>query len=211
MHQLKLCNSKYLLCILLFTHFSLTGCSRINENIQSPDVQATVQEDVAIASEQRDNLLSIAGKATAPKVLDEKPTGRILTETEKKLVGRYKVTISCKDPIARCTENEKGSVDFILNLLPDGTVYRFIKGLGAIKLDSRNSPHYTRDYWEVTQINQKTYVVISYSTGMRIFYRSEPHNTLLMDTPRNKLVNLKAYRAGYPFASQNYYLKKVVE
>ncbi|GAB3052167.1 hypothetical protein GCM10027155_18140 [Acinetobacter apis] len=213
MHQFRLYRSQYVLHVLLLSTVGLIGCSNSNEQLKNHEIKPVNQSDLPapVPSEHSGNLLSIAGKATAPKVLDEKPIGRILNQEEKTLVGRYKVTISCKDPIARCTENEKGSVDFILNLLPNGTVYRFIKGLGAIKLDSRNSPHYFRDHWGITQINQSKYVVISYSTGMRVFYRVEPNHSLLMDTSRNKLVNLKAYRAGYPFASQNYYLKRVPE
>ena len=193
--------------ILLAVYITtFTGCDRKVEE----STQQSASNDTPEQNMDERNLWHVAGQSLVPKDHEKNGYSRVLTQSEKKLVGRYIVTIPCHDPVARCGEKEEGSVDFILNLASDGSVYRLIKSLGMIQLDTRKNVDNDRryDHWSQIYINNQMYVVTSYATGMHFYYKVLPNNSLMMDLKRTRLINLQEYRQGYPFPIQEYELKK---
>lgn len=198
--------------VLILLTFTLLGCDHNIEQV--PTSNSSKHIDDTSDSADNNNLWQVAGQAAMPKKMAQKSQAaernRELTTEEKKLVGRYSVIVPCTDPIARCGQEKNDAVEFILNLMPDGSVYRLIKRLGRIQVDSRSFRYYYKDSWGVKQINARQYIITYYSSsGMRFFYRIDGNGNLVMDVQRNKLVNLQAYRSGYPFPNKIYTLVKL--
>ncbi|MBF7682853.1 hypothetical protein I2F27_05835 [Acinetobacter sp. B5B] len=190
---------------------TLVGCNPHIEQFEQTATPTQVESNETLR--HHNNLWQVAGQANAPKKVQPYVADHhVLSEDAKKIVGRYSVIIQCTDPIARCGDEKEDAVEFILNLMPDGSLYRLIKRLGTIQVDSRASPNYFKDHWELQRINDQQYLIVSYSSnGMKFFYRIDERGGLLMDLGRNKLTNLQAYRKGYPFPNHAYTLKKVIE
>lgn len=186
----------------------LFGCDR---HIESEDQSATAK---AVELEQsHDNLWQVAGQSTLPKKIELSRSDlkvKELNSEEQHVVGRYSVVVPCTDLIARCSSHI-GSVDLILNLMPNGSVSRLIKHLGKIQVDSRTSPNYSLDYWEVREINHKKYVVTYYpDSSLKFFYLVDSRGALVMDLARNRLENGKNYTDNYPQPLQAYHLAKTL-
>lgn len=190
--------------LLLSCIVTLTGCNK-NEDLPKDSSSHTTQSSI-----EDKNLWNVAGQSVVPQSFTKKGYSRSLTHSEKALVGRYVVTIPCHDPVARCGDRHNGSVDFILNLASDGSVYRLIKGLGMIQVDTRKAldDDVEYDHWTEVSIHNQKYIVTSYATGMRFFYKVLSNDRLVMDINRTKLVNMQEYRQGFPFPMENYQLKK---
>ncbi|SDB98995.1 hypothetical protein [Acinetobacter boissieri] len=200
--------------ILVLLSLTLLGCDSHIEQAEKAITPKTTHVDETPDASHHTNLWQVAGQATMPKKIQQHSQAteqnKKLTEEEKAIVGRYSVVVPCTDPIARCGDEKEDAVEFILNLMPDGSVYRLIKRLGSIQVDSRSSQSYYKDHWELKQINAQQYIVTFYSSnGMKFFYRIDDNKRLVMDLGRNKLINLQAYRTGYPFPDRAYTLSKL--
>ena len=110
------------------------ACSSSNtpENAEknSTNNQPTEEIQPAHAEAQSDHgkkLTEIAGQATIPhdSGLDPAP----VPEHAKVFIGRFHANVKCDDHFIPCKE---GNADFILNLLPDGTVHRSIIQFGKV-------------------------------------------------------------------------------
>ena len=63
----------------------------------------------------------MAGQATAP--IQTVATEHHIPANHLSYVGRYTTQISCEDKFVMC---ERGTVDYILTLLPEGTAHRIL-------------------------------------------------------------------------------------
>lgn len=73
-----------------------------------------------------------------PVHMEERKTPLALSKNAMPYVGRYRVDISCSDPYVGC---ERGTANFILNLLADGTAHRSIVHMGKIMFNSSHQDH----------------------------------------------------------------------
>lgn len=151
-------------------------------------------------------LLDIAGRSSMPVQAQHSNAHYVLTPLEKKMVGRYMVTISCQDPIARCDAGQQGSVEYILNLMEDGSIFRLIKSFGRVYADTRTTEDYHDDHWEIVTENQKKYILVYFKNGLRFYYLIDEKGNLVMDSQRNFAVNKTIFEHGHPYTLNNYYL-----
>ena len=86
---------------------------------------ANTKADVVTVSAK--SLTQVAGQATLPAEADLNPA--TVPEDAKAFIGRYHTEIDCDGRFAPCTE---GKAEFILTLMPDGTVHRSILQYGKV-------------------------------------------------------------------------------
>lgn len=154
-------------------------------------------------------LLDVAGKSTMPVQNPQSEVHYALNNDEKPMVGRYMVTISCQDQIARCDTEQQGSVDYIINLMDDGSVFRLIKSFGKVYADTRTTQDYHRDHWEVVTKDQKKYVLVHFNNGLKFYYCIDRKGNLTMDSQRNFAINRDIFaQGGHPYTLKDYYLER---
>ena len=201
---------KYSLCtfygvLSLMTLSMMTGCDHSNS------FEEIDQHAEAFHADQHNNinpeginLNEVAGKATAPAHIENVTKTLKLSEAAQKLVGRYRVVISCEDKFVYC---EQGSAEFILNLLPDGTAHRIFVHMGKVTFSS--GQHYRKDAWVYDHhLNQ---VILIRGNGVQFYYDIDQQGNLVMNlnkiasfTPENR----QYFIHGNPFPQFAYTLKK---
>lgn len=110
------------------------------ESAQSSQLNHDDAQDTTLgpAKDTGHKLTDLAGKATMPVHMEERKTPLALNKNAMPYVGRYRVDISCSDPYVGC---ERGTANFILNLLADGTAHRSIVYMGKIMFNSSHQDH----------------------------------------------------------------------
>ncbi|MHA3050319.1 hypothetical protein [Acinetobacter sp. ANC 4641] len=151
-------------------------------------------------------LLDVAGKSTMPVQTSPPEVRYSLNNQEKTMVGRYIVTISCQDPIAHCDVGQQGSVEYIINLMEDGSVFRLIKSFGKVYADTRTTQNYQHAHWKVITEDQKKYVVVHFNQHLRLYYLIDHKGNIMMDSQRNFEINRYFFEHGHPYTLNNYYL-----
>ena len=146
---------------------------------------------------------SLKNLVSQPGIYSEIEPQQQLSESAKKLMGRYHVRLSCQDPIALCKE---GSADFIVTLLDNGHVRRTIIYLGAVSpIEDRQ---YRQDRWSY---NEKTgEVIVHLPEGADFYMHVNEHNNLVMDLDKMLSVSAanKAFFEQNPMPLYAYELKK---
>ncbi|MCO8056260.1 hypothetical protein [Acinetobacter towneri] len=179
--------------VSIWSAVALLGCD------DSQLEQAAVQKYTEQAETKR--LTEVAGQATAP--IQTAATEHHIPENHLTYVGRYTIQISCEDKFVMC---ERGKVDYILTLLPDGTAHRIFVNAGQISYD--NKKKYRKDLWFYDEDAHQ--IVVARSTGVSFYYNVDHENNLIMD--RNKIAiateNNREYFKTHPLPSQNYHLIK---
>ena len=129
-----------------------------------------------------------------------------VTEREMPFVGRYHARISCDEYFVHC---DQGSVEFILNLLPDGTAHRSIVRYGRIYYDTSTSDDhnkvYRRDTWSMSEEGKE--IVVHFGEGVDFYYVIDKGRNLKMDV--NKIAdgrNKNFFEQGYTEPTQEYIL-----
>lgn len=182
--------------------FGVTACG--NDHV---DVSVAQQETFQTASKDDyepltgKKLTDVAGQVATP--IDEEGITDHISDNALPYAGRYRVAVSCKDPIVFC---EKGTADFILNLLPDGTAHRTVIHLGTITFASENQ--YRQDYWKYDELNHQ--IILKRMSGVEFFYDIDKDKNLTMNLDRiaNATdVNRVFFQEGNPFPHEAYKLK----
>ncbi len=211
MHCVKYIHSG---CLILAC-WGLTACSpsqhqetATGDNAGQNNTESTLRQD----AENAHKLTDVAGKASVP--MDEgRVSGRDIKAYEQPLAGRYMGRMSCQDDFARC---DKGSAEYILNLLPDGTAHRTIIHYGKIVADAQNETinnsaiNYRKDSWFVNETEQE--VVVHLVEGANFYFKIDPSGNLIMNldkinNPEN-IMNRELFARGYPQPSEYYVLIK---
>ncbi|PVZ89497.1 hypothetical protein C9426_04310 [Serratia sp. S1B] len=154
-------------------------------------------------------LLDVAGKSVMPVQTPPPEVHDALNNQEKSMVGRYMATISCQDPIAHCDVGQQGSVEYIINLMDDGSVFRLIKSFGKVYADTRITQNYQHARWKVITEDQKKYVVVYFNEHLRLYYLIDHKGNIMMDSQRNFEINRYFFEHGHPYTLKNYYLLRV--
>lgn len=186
----------------------LSACSPASGDNMPNGSAASASLAVHSHTNDGQKLMDVAGKSSMPAQNQQPEVHHVLTQQEKHMVGRYIVTISCIDRIARCETGKKGSVEYIINLMDDGSVFRLIKSFGKIYADTRMAEGYQEDHWEVVSEQQKQYVLVHFNTGLKFYYLIDAKGNLMMDSQRNFAVNHRFFEQGHPYTLNDYYLER---
>ena len=195
----------------------LAGCSQPPESAdpnQAPASEAasTAKVSAAPVSEAAahgQSLSEVAGQATL--ATQQLSLDNTLPEQAKVYVGRYLASIPCDDGFIPCKE---GTAEFILNLLPDGTVHRSIIHYGKVFADKpvteAGNTTYRKDMWSLDNVNHE--IIVHRKEGVIFYYYIQDKNHLVMDVARihNEKVgaNKEMFKNGYPKPAKAYVLTR---
>jgi len=184
-----------ILGISICTVLSACDSSKSNDKQQgASDTQNSSSELALQPTPQRANasegkkLTDLAGQATLPAMVEMKGQDQqsdVVSTKAEAFVGRYHVQMSCEDPFAKC---EKGSAEFIINLLPDGTAHRTFVYMGKMTYENNDiKPNrgYQKNTWVYDEVNHE--IVINRIEGIQFYYKVDAQNDLVMDI--DKIVN----------------------
>lgn len=183
----------------------ITGCDHANKFQDLEKHSEEFRQPEQQKSEEGKKLTDVAGRASLPPT--NKPTSHKLklSKTAENIVGRYRVLIDCKDAFVQC---EKGTAEFILNLLPDGSAHRIFVHMG--KVTYAKSHEYREDAWVYDHaLNQ---VILIRGSGIQFYYNVGEDGSLTMDL--NKIANFtpenrQFFAEGNPFPEQAYTLVRM--
>lgn len=177
--------------VSIWSAVALLGCD------DSQLEQAAVQKYTEQAETKR--LTEVAGQATAP--IQTVATEHHIPENHPSYVGRYTTQISCEDKFVMC---ERGTVDYILTLLPDGTAHRIFVNAGQISYD--NEKKYRKDLWFYDEDAHQ--IVVARASGVNFYYNIHQDHNLIMDKHKIAIAteNNREYFKTNPLPSQNYHL-----
>ncbi len=189
----------------------LSACN--NDQQVSPVTQADTANaglntiEKPLISDQGQKLTEVAGQATMPEQGNAKGKGTISAQ-QRQYVGRYHTQINCEDAFALC---EKGTAEFIINLLPDGSAHRTFVYLG--KMTGEKTPsrrNFQQDTWHYDAEHHE--IVIARVEGIHFYYHVNAQDELQMDLERIQHAtefNQNYYAMGNPLPEQAYVLKKI--
>ncbi len=182
--------------VSIWSAVALLGCD------DSQLEQAAVQKYTEQAETKR--LTEVAGQATVPTQVNSEYTSHHIPVAHQAYVGRYAIQISCEDKFVMC---ERGTVDYILTLLPDGTAHRIFVNAGKISGDAGDTEKkYRKDLWFYDEDAHQ--IVVARASGVNFYYNVDQDHNLIMD--KNKIAiateNNREYFKSNPLPSQNYHL-----
>ncbi|OTG80650.1 hypothetical protein [Acinetobacter sp. ANC 4648] len=184
-------------CLSLCLSFLLSACGQQQQDFtmdsepsddDSQTSTATLQADQeSIVSgtfdegeDQGKKLTDVAGQASIPMLGNQRSSHKSsqLSEQQLKYVGRYSTQINCSDHFVDC---EKGTVEYILNLLPDGTAHRTIVYSGRMHLDTDNQGNTIQPYRKDTWSYENNEIVIHLAEGAEFYYTIDEQQNLVMN------------------------------
>lgn len=198
----------YLACILECA-WQLTACSPHSPSDGLTHSHQARGASLPLQHDEGQKLVDVAGKSVMPEQTLPSEERYVLNNQEKSMVGRYMVTISCQDPIAHCDVGQQGSVEYIINLMDDGSVFRLIKSFGKVYADTRITQNYQHARWKVITEDQKKYVAVYFNEHLRLYYLIDHKRNIMMDSQRNYEINRDFFEHGHPYTLKNYYLLRV--
>lgn len=194
----------YQVCMVPFLIVGITACDQDHSEDISVDKNKTFQsaskDDYEPVTGKK--LTDVAGQAAIP-MDSEESISEVVTDNALPYVGRYHVVVNCKDPIVFC---KKGTADYILNLLADGTAHRTVVHSGAITFAS--DEQYRQDHWKYDEVNHQ--IILQRSNNVEFFYDIDKNKNLIMNLNRianGSDVNRKFFQEGNPFPHEAYVLK----
>ena len=182
--------------VSIWSAVALLGCD------DSQLEQAAVQKYTEQAETKR--LTEVAGQATVPTQVNSEYTSHQIPVAHQAYVGRYAIQISCEDKFVMC---ERGTVDYILTLLPDGTAHRIFVNAGKISGDAGDTEKkYRKDLWFYDEDAHQ--IVVARASGVNFYYNVDQDHNLIMDKHKIAIAteNNREYFKSNPLPSQNYHL-----
>ncbi len=175
------------------------------DSIAEIEATQSTQLDHQNIPETGHKLTDLAGKAVVPENnIAEHKTASVLNKNAAPYIGRYQVEISCSDRYVQC---ERGTANFILNLLADGTAHRSIVHMGKITFNS--SHQYQPDRWSYDSINHQ--IIVRRENGVKFYYWIQPDLSLKMDLEKiahADPLNRAFFATDNPLPQQAYVLVK---
>lgn len=156
------------------------------------------------------SLTQVAGQATLRAETDLNPV--VVPDYAKDFIGRYHTEIECDGSFAPCNE---GRAEFILSLMPDGTVHRSILQYGKVFVDNTktHTTHnvtYRKDRWTVNP--ERTELVVNRKEGASFYYKIKDSNHLVMNLEKiyseKQKANQELFDSGFPAPTKAYELIK---
>ena len=133
-----------------------------------------------------------------------------VSAAQLKYAGRYHVEMTCEESQIPC---KQGTVQYIVNLLPDSTSHRIILHLGKVYADQLDPIRsYRKDLWDYDETLHE--IVIHMVEGADLFYQIDAEHNLQMDL--DKTLNYNAFNQAffknqYPLPNFSYRLKRYDE
>lgn len=165
----------------------------IHEDVQVASEATEPQKKIAVEKPQQDEgakLTEAAGPAMAQVSEDEIEP---IPDQSMPYVGRYHTEINCEDDFAHC---EKGSAEFIINLLPDGTAHRTFVYKGRVSNDSQEeiaNRNYKKNTWRYDAEHHQ--IVVQRVEGIQFFYTIDDQQNLVID--RDRILNIDETNQRY--------------
>ena len=214
-------SSNFLKCsLILGSVVILQACDQHQVKPEQEDQQEAVEEEgvkvsaanttAGVVAVSAKSLTQAVGQAAVPVEADLNPT--TVPDYAKTFVGRYHTEIDCDGRFAPCTE---GKAEYILALLPDGTVHRSIFQYGKVFIDNTRSSTahnttYRKDRWSINP--ERTELVINRKEGASFYYTIKDSNHLVMNLEKiyseKEKTNRELFERGYPAPSKAYELVK---
>lgn len=198
----------------------LQACDQHQVKPEQEDQQEAVEEEgvkvsaanttAGVVAVSAKSLTQAVGLAAVPVEADLNPT--TVPDYAKTFIGRYHTEIDCDGRFAPCTE---GKAEYILALLPDGTVHRSIFQYGKVFIDNAKSSTasnttYRKDRWSINP--ERTELVINRKEGASFYYTIKDSNHLVMNLDKiyseKERINRELFDRGYPAPSKAYELVK---
>lgn len=130
---------------------------------------------------------------------------RTVSALQLEYVGRYQTSMSCEQALINC---ENGQVQYILNLLPDGTSHRMLVQSGRVYARHQGMVQsYRQDLWSLDEDHHE--IVVHLREGPDVFYKIDQHNNLMMDLEKTIYRDAKSQRffgSSYPVPTYAYVL-----
>lgn len=196
----------------------LVGCQQGEENRSQPyslqkEIQPAADKAPAEADQQENNAATLA-EVISQSTLPHDTHKPFLHENDVEIsssqlayVGRYYTTMSCEHALSAC---EHGQVQYILNLLPNGTAHRMLVRPGRVYTRHQGPVQsYRQDIWSFDADTHE--IVIHLREGVSVFYQINQDNNLLIDL--DKTLNYdeasrRFFGVYYPVPSYAYTLIK---
>ena len=181
----------------------------LHEDAQLSAEKNSSKKNIALEKTEQDegSKLTEAAGPTVTQVLVDQITP--VSDISMPYVGRYHTEINCEDKFAHC---EKGSAEFIINLLPDGTAHRTFVYKGRVSNDSHDlaNRNYKNNTWHYDPKHHQ--IVVQRIEEIQFFYKIDDQQNLVID--RDRILNVddtnKKYFsvAGHHAPEKNYVMTK---
>lgn len=212
--------SLYLMpAVSVWLGLSITACSpsqspkmtEKNSTARSTEENQEVTSAPIVKENSGKKLTELSGQATLP--YDNSIAPQPVPEHAKKFIGRFHAYVKCDDSFIPCKE---GEAEFILNLLPDGTVHRSIVQFGKVfaekTINPENNMKYRKDTWSINQAHNE--LVVHRKEGINFYYDIIDDDQLVMNIEKIRQGEAEADRnqelfsQGYPQPQKAYKLTR---
>lgn len=195
----------------------LTACER-RQSTSLSELKRNQEQNAAAVKQAKalpDNgggvtLIDVVNQSAVPKYHHEPQAHQHssrASEQQLQYVGRYHTEMSCADSLLQC---EDGNVDYILNLLPDGSAHRSIVHLGRVySVKTGIVKTYRKDSWSYDAESNE--IIVHLIEGADLIYQIGLQQDLILalDKTLNKnKINNDFFENRYPLPSYAYHLKK---
>ncbi|TCM69182.1 hypothetical protein EC844_103127 [Acinetobacter calcoaceticus] len=199
----------------------VVGCERDQEikmsalEMQTQSASASQpQQDAAVeAPEPGLKLIDAIHQNAEPRheqLHDPDHSGESLSAQALQFVGRYHTEMLCRDALVSC---EQGKVDYIINLLPDGTSHRTIVHLGKVFSEEDGKvKSYRKDIWTFSADQDE--IIIHLTEGADLYFKVDAQHNLHMDLEKSlnsSQMNREFFQYQYPAPSYAYVLTRYQE
>lgn len=206
----KICSN-----ILVFgsTLLLVVGCRQKQELDPLAVVNDTASKvdvaDLAHKEAEAVTLAEVISQANIPHNTHQpfKNSEHSISELQLEYVGRYETSMDCEQALIHCGH---GQVQYILNLLPDGTSHRMLIQPGRVYARHQGVVQaYRQDLWSLDEHNHE--IVVHLREGPDVFYKIDEQDNLLMDldkTINHDLESQQFFSSNYPAPNYAYVLVK---
>ncbi|HQW53730.1 MAG TPA: hypothetical protein PLU69_07205 [Acinetobacter sp.] len=208
-----------LLSLGVISCLGLTACDNHNTtpDKQVPQAKPSLEENATpVAREDQGvSLTDVAGQPTMPAPAAPRQNLAAPSKLDLEFAGRYHALIPCTDAFAGCINGEK-EAEYILNLLPDGSVYWTNTSFGRLGTEStRNISKIEQTCKQVQWVVHKEFNEIMLrcdAANINLYYQINQNQDLVLD--RDKIWNSddganRQFFHEYPFPEKPYVFEKV--
>lgn len=201
-------NNLVISCVLLL----LVGCGQEQEQqaVQAASAPQATVVDATVHESKAATLADVISQSHLPhdthKPYPQDGEQRI-SSLQLSYAGRYYTTMSCEEALIRC---QHGQVQYILNLLPDGTAHRMLVRPGRVYVRHEGPVQsYRQDLWSFDPETHE--VIIHLREGVEVFYLVDQQHNLQMELDKTLNYdenNKQFFSIHYPAPSYAYKLTK---
>lgn len=197
----------------------LTSCER-SQSTSLSELKLNQEKNAAAAKQDKNKaqpehsagvtLIDVVSQSAVPKYNQADESHQHISpnsEQQLQYIGRYHTEMSCQDSLLHC---EDGDVDYILNLLPDGSAHRSIVHLGRVySVKNGVVKTYRKDSWSYDAAHNE--IIVHLIEGADLIYQLDLHQDLVLALDKTLTVdknNNNFFENRYPAPSYAYHLKK---